>query len=68
MSEGFELPADLSTQIDYYSINEISKFKSHDEDFQKEQLQEIHILREINFDIILGFVLEFISREKCVVL
>ncbi len=30
-------------------------------------LEEIHILREINFDFITGFVLEYISNAKCVV-
>lgn len=28
-------------------------------------MQEIHILREINFDIIAGFVIEYIAKEKC---
>lgn len=34
-----EIPHNLNNQIDFYSINEISKFKSHDEEFQKGQLQ-----------------------------
>jgi hypothetical protein len=29
-------------------------------------MQEIHILRGINFDIIAGFILEFLGKEKCV--
>jgi hypothetical protein len=28
-------------------------------------LEEIHILREINFDYIAGFILEYISSVKC---
>ena len=34
-NEEIEKPADLHNKIDYYAINEISKFKSHDEGFQK---------------------------------
>ena len=59
------MPADLTQRIDHYCINEISKFKSGDEEFQKQTLEEIHILREINFDLIAGFVLEYVASIKC---
>eukprot|EP00919_Chromeraceae_sp_WS-2016_P037543 GHVR01089672.1.p1 GENE.GHVR01089672.1~~GHVR01089672.1.p1 ORF type:complete len:152 (+),score=0.08 GHVR01089672.1:172-627(+) len=35
ISEEIEVPKDLNLKIDYYAINEISKYKMHDEDFQK---------------------------------
>ena len=63
--EELEVPADLTQRIDHYCINEISKFKSSDEDFQKEPLEEIHILREISFDLIAGFVLEYVATLRC---
>lgn len=66
-AEEIEAPADLTQRIDHYCINEISKFKSSDEDFQKEPLEEIHILREINFDLIAGFVLEYVATLRCAV-
>lgn len=33
--EDIEIPSDLTQRIDHYCINEISKFKSGDEEFQK---------------------------------
>lgn len=39
IDEGVDIPSDLTNRIDYYAINEISKFKSHDENYQKEQLE-----------------------------
>jgi hypothetical protein len=30
-------------------------------------MQEIHILKDINFDIIAGFVIEYISNVKCTI-
>lgn len=38
-SEDIEVPNDLTQKIDHYCINEISKFKSTDEEFQKETLE-----------------------------
>lgn len=66
-SEGWERPSDLHTKVDLYSINEISKFRMQDEEFQKEQLHEIHILRDINFDVVCGFLVEYASNFKCAV-
>lgn len=64
-AEEIELPADYTNRIDRYCINEISRFRSNDDEFQKEPLEEIHILKDINFDLIAGFVLEFIAQTKC---
>jgi hypothetical protein len=59
------VPEDLTQKIDHYCINEISKFKGKTESFQKETLEEIHILREINFDFTAGFVLEYVANLRC---
>ena len=62
--EGLHKPEDLNVKFDLYCINEISLFKVGTEEFDKERKQEIHILREITFDTVAGFLIEFVANNK----